>query len=152
MRGPAANRRSGDAVRLLALLASFALTAYACVRLFSTRPAGTAYWFAGSAILHDLVLFPLYASADASLVAVLRRWPALAGVRGVPWINHLRFPVVISGLLLLTWTPLIFELARPYHGITGVATGPYLGRWGLVTAILFSVSALAYATRLRRAR
>lgn len=139
---------AADALRLTALLASFALTAYAGIRLFSARPVDTAYWFTASAVAHDLILFPLYAMTDASLVAVLRRWPALAAARGVPWINHVRFPVVVSGILLITWVPLIFRLPGGYAGITGFSTDPYLGRWALVTAVLFGLSVLAYAIRL----
>lgn len=140
--------RRADALRLALLLASFALTAYAAVRLFDTHPVATAFWFAGSAVVHDLVLFPLYAATDASLVAVLRRWPVLSGARGVYWINHLRFPVVISGILLIVWTPLIFQLPDIYAGVTGVSTAPYLERWGLVTGVLFALSALWYALRV----
>lgn len=147
-----AGRRAADALRLVALLASFALTAYAAVRLLDARPVDTAYWFVGSAVFHDLVLFPLYAVTDASLVAVLRRWPALAGARGVPWINHLRFPVAISGILLLLWTPLIFRLPGIYAGITSFSTDPYFERWVLVTVVLLAVSAVAYAARVLRAQ
>ena len=71
-------------VRLLALLASFVVAGYAGVRLLAGNPTGVGAWFVGSAVVHDLVLFPLYAGADAALVTLLRRRPALATVAGVP--------------------------------------------------------------------
>ncbi|MGH4018394.1 MAG: hypothetical protein ACRDT0_03950 [Pseudonocardiaceae bacterium] len=138
-------------LHLLALLASFTLTGYAAVRLFAGNPWGMAYWFLGSVVAHDLVLFPLYALADSSMVAVLRR-RRVAEPLGVPWINHLRFPVVISGILLLVWSPIIFRLPPGYQIITGLSTDPYLERWLAVTGVLFAVSAATYAVRLRRAR
>lgn len=137
-----------EALRVLVLLAGFAFTGYVAVRLSARQPAGVAYWFVGSAVAHDLVLFPLYAVADAALVRTLRRRPVLAAVRGVPWLNHLRFPVVISDLLLLVWSPLVFRVPRGYHGITGLTPDPYLGRWAAVTGTLFALSAVAYAARV----
>ena len=51
-------------LHLLVLICSFALAAYALVRLFSLRPLEVAIWFVGAAILHDLILLPLYSLAD----------------------------------------------------------------------------------------
>ncbi|WP_269859083.1 hypothetical protein [Streptomyces sp. RPT161] len=50
------------------------------------------------------------------------------------------------------WFPLIFTLAVPYRGATGLPEGVYLGRWLAVTGVLFGASALAFALRLRRVR
>lgn len=137
-------------LHLLVLLASFALVAYAAIRLFEGPALAIAYWFVGSAVAHDLVLFPLYAVADASLVRVLRRRPYEPA--HIPWINHLRFPAVISGTLLIVWLPLIFQLSSPFFlKVTGFTADPYFERWLLVTGILFALSAAAYAVRLRRA-
>ncbi|MDQ2790116.1 MAG: hypothetical protein M3Y73_10500, partial [Actinomycetota bacterium] len=74
-------RREG--VQLLALLASFVVAGYAGVRLLTGSVIGTGVWFVGSAVVHDLVLFPLYAGIDAALVVLLRRRPGLATVAGV---------------------------------------------------------------------
>jgi len=137
-------------LHLLALLASFALTGYAAVRLFGGNPVGVGIWFLGSIIGHDLLLFPLYALADTSVVAVLRRRRAAAPA--VPWINHLRFPVVISGILLLVWAPLILRLPPGYPAISSLTTEPYLERWLAITGVLFVASAVAYAVRLGTAR
>ncbi|MGN5380755.1 hypothetical protein ACQ4WX_37550 [Streptomyces lasalocidi] len=59
-------------LHLLVLVASFALTGYAMVRLFAVRPWEVAIWFVGAAILHDLILLPLYSLADLSALSVLR--------------------------------------------------------------------------------
>ncbi|MFI1769581.1 hypothetical protein ACH41H_47370 [Streptomyces sp. NPDC020800] len=137
-------------LHLLVLIASFALTGYAMVRLFAVRPWAVAIWFVGAAILHDLILLPLYSLADLSALAVLRHRPA--GGPTVPWINHLRVPAFLSGLLLLVWFPLVFRLAVPYPGATGLSYSVYLGRWLAITGVLFAASAMAFAMRLRRVR
>lgn len=138
-------------LHLLALLASFALTGYAAIRLFNGPALGIAYWVLGSAVAHDLVLVPLYAVADAALVRVLQRRPYQP--TDVPWINHLRFPAVISGTLLIVWVPLVFGLSTRLYGlVSGLTTEPYFERWLLVTGALFALSGLVYALRLRRAR
>ncbi|MEE1665273.1 hypothetical protein RCR19_07055 [Streptomyces sp. WAC07094] len=59
-------------LHLLVPICSFALTAYAMVRLFAIRPLAVAVGFVGAAIVHDLVLLPLYPIADLTVPAVLR--------------------------------------------------------------------------------
>ncbi|MEU4931921.1 hypothetical protein AB0G54_36375 [Streptomyces yokosukanensis] len=137
-------------LHLLVLVASFALTGYAMVRLFAVRPWEVAIWFVGAAILHDLILLPLYSLADLSALSVLRH-RAADGPR-VPWINHLRVPAFLSGLLLLVWFPLVFRLAVPYPGDTALSDSVYLGRWLAITGVLFAASAVVFAVRLRRLR
>ncbi|MFF9404679.1 hypothetical protein ACF1B0_03960 [Streptomyces anandii] len=137
-------------LHLLVLIGSFALTGYAMVRLFAVGPLEVAIWFVGAVVLHDLVLLPLYSLADVSVLSVLRH----RGTEGpaLPWINYLRVPAFLSGLLLLVWFPLVFSLASPYPGDTGLSDGVYLGRWLAITGVLFAASAVAFAIRLRRAR
>ncbi|MFF7887558.1 hypothetical protein ACH40F_40090 [Streptomyces sp. NPDC020794] len=137
-------------LHLLVLIASFALTGYAMVRLFAVQPWEVAIWFVAAAILHDLILLPLYSLADLSALSVLRHRAADAPT--VPWINHLRVPAFLAGLLLLVWFPLVFRLAVPYPGDTGLSDSVYLGRWLAITGVLFAASAVAFAIRLRRAR
>ncbi|MGW0999057.1 hypothetical protein [Streptomyces sp. NPDC002520] len=137
-------------LHLLVLIASFALTGYAMVLLFAVQPWEVAIWFVGAAILHDLILLPLYSLADLSALSVLRhRAPARPTV---PWINYLRVPAFLSGLLLLVWFPLIFRLAVPYPGDTGLSYSVYLGRWLAITGVLFAASAAAFSMRLCRLR
>lgn len=142
-------------LHLLAFLASFALAGYAALRLLGGNPVGVGIWFVGCIIGHDLLLFPLYALADSSLVTVLRRrtpTPAPDKPAPVPWVNHVRFPAVVSGILLLVWAPLIFRLPAGFDAITSLSTEPYLERWLAVTGVLFAGSAALYAVRLRAAR
>ncbi|MER6924634.1 hypothetical protein ABT314_37830, partial [Streptomyces spiralis] len=54
----------GSPLQLVLLACSFALAGYAGVRLFAGDWFGVALWFVGAALLHDLVLLPLYAAAD----------------------------------------------------------------------------------------
>ncbi|ANP53243.1 hypothetical protein [Streptomyces griseochromogenes] len=137
-------------LHLLVLIASFALTGYALVRLFAVQPWEVAIWFVGAAILHDLILLPLYSLADLSALSVLRHRAADGPT--VPWINHLRVPAFLSGLLLLVWFPFVLRLAAPYPGDTGLSDSMYLGRWLAITGVLFAASAVAFAMRLRRVR
>ncbi|MFE2065268.1 hypothetical protein ACFXDH_23230 [Streptomyces sp. NPDC059467] len=137
-------------LHLLVLIASFALTGYALVRLFAVQPWEVAIWFVGAAVLHDLILLPLYSLADLSALSVLRHRADAADRPTVRWINHLRVPAFLSGLLLLVWFPLILRLAVPYPGDTGLSDSVYLGRWLAITGVLFAASAVAFAVRLRR--
>jgi hypothetical protein len=135
-------------LHLLALLACFGLAGYAAVRLASSHPVAVAAWFLGAVIGHDLLLMPLYSLADRSAMAALRRRePQLPAT---PWINYLRVPAALSGLLLLVWFPLILRLRSPYHASTTLSADPYLWHWLAVTGTLFLLSAVAFALRLRR--
>lgn len=58
----------GSPLQLLLLAGSFALAGYAGVRLLADDWFGVALWFVGAAVVHDLVLLPLYAAADRALV------------------------------------------------------------------------------------
>jgi hypothetical protein len=137
-------------LHLLVLIASFAITGYALVRLFAVRPLEVAIWFVGAAVLHDLILLPLYSLADLSAHAVLRH--RATRMPQPPWINYLRVPTFLSGVLLLVWFPLIFALSTPYPGATGLSMDVYLGQWLAITAVLFAASAVAFALKLRRVR
>ncbi|MBV8542864.1 MAG: hypothetical protein JO063_04675 [Pseudonocardiales bacterium] len=133
----------------LALLAGFVVAGYAGIRLLAGNSVGIGAWFVGSAVVHDLVLFPLYAGLDAAVVMLLRRHPAWATVAGVRWLNYLRVPSVVSGLLLLVWSPLILRVPEPaYHAASGLSAQPFLARWLAVTAVLFAISAATLAVRV----
>ena len=121
-------------------------------------------WFIGAAILHDLVLLPLYSTLDGILglstgrysprnaVARGARLPAGSGMRPAI-VNHLRAPAVIAGVLLLVYFPLILGLSRRnYFNDTGHHLAGYTLNWLLITAGLFVVSALVYAVRVARRR
>jgi hypothetical protein len=133
-------------LHLLALVGSFALAWYAGADLLQGKPVGVAVWFIGAVVGHDLILMPLYALADTSVMAVFRHRPPKLPT--VPWINYLRVPVVLSGLLLLMWFPLIFRIPSHFPRTTDLSLDPYLGHWLAVTGALFLLSATALALRL----
>ena len=135
-------------LHLLALLACFGLAGYAAARLLSSHPVAVVVWFLGAVIGHDLLLMPLYSLADRSAMAAVRhREPELPAT---PWINYVRVPAALSGLLLLVWFPLILRLQSPYHASTTLSADPYVWHWLAVTGALFLLSAVAFAVRLRR--
>ncbi|MEV4575102.1 hypothetical protein AB0K16_17790 [Nonomuraea jabiensis] len=136
---------------LLVLVACFVVAGYVATRVVAAGILlGFAVWFAGAAILHDLVLLPLYSGADVATQALTRR---VARPRRTGVVNYLRVPAMLSGLLLLVWFPLILRGAeRNYRWAVGLSTSPYLGRWLLITLVLFGVSGLLYAVRRRALR
>lgn len=134
-------------LHFVVLVASFALAGYAAMKLLMFRWLAVAIWFGGAAVCHDLLLLPLYGIADAGLVAAWRR-------RGhdlptSPWVNYVRFPAVISGVLLLVYLPEIFRLSHTYPRASALSTARFFGDWLLVTGIAFGISALLFAVRLR---
>src|ERR1019366_4373644 len=135
-------------LHLLAMLACFGLAGYAAVRLVSFNALGVVVWFLGAVVGHDLLLMPLYSLADRSVMAAIRhREPPLPATG---WINYVRVPAALSGLLLLVWFPLILRLRSPYHASTTLSADPYVWHWLAVTGVLFLLSAVACAFRLRR--
>lgn len=136
----------GSPLQILLLACSFALAAYAGVRLLVDDWFGVALWLVGAALLHDLVLLPVYAVADRVVVRGL----GAAGRR--EWTMYVRVPAALSGLLLLVWFPLISGMVdRRYRSATALSPDGFLGRWLLITAVLFGGSALLLALRVRRA-
>ena len=85
-------------LHLLALLGCFALAGYASAQRVKSHPVAVAVWFLGAVVGHDLLLLPLYSLADTSALAAIRH---RARLPAVPWINYLRVPAGLSGLLLL---------------------------------------------------
>jgi hypothetical protein len=139
-------------LHLLALLASTAVAVYALSRVLDLvgDPNRVVLWIGAAIIAHDLVLFPLYAlvgSVAARLIVPEQHRTRLR----IAALNHLRVPALLSGLLLLVWFPLIAAKApRTFMRSTGLDVDVYFGRWLLVTAALFAVSALLFAVRARR--
>ncbi|MFC9468858.1 hypothetical protein [Streptomyces coelicoflavus] len=133
----------GSPFQILLLGCSFALAGYAGVRLLAGDWLGVALWFVGAALLHDLVLLPLYAMADRAVVR------GLGALRHREWVPYVRVPAAFSGLLLLVWFPLIGgRVDASYAGVTGLSADGFPARWLLITAVLFGGSALLLAVRL----
>jgi hypothetical protein len=135
-------------LHLLVTIACFAIAGYAANKLAAGGDVkGILIWLIGAVIGHDLILFPLYALADRSIMTIFRRRPP--ALPAVPWINYVRVPVVFSAILLLIWFPLIFRLPTQFQADhTTLPLTPYMGRWLAVTGALFLLSAVAYAVRL----
>ncbi len=129
-------------LHLIALVASLAITFYVALRIAETSGAvQIALWLVGAALVHDLVLFPLY-----TLLGLLA-----GGNRPRRATNHVRVPAMLSGLLFLMFVPLICSLAPDtYEEAAGLQPTPYLERWLAITAVLFLASGLLYALRARR--
>ncbi|MBO0768126.1 MAG: hypothetical protein J2O48_05515 [Solirubrobacterales bacterium] len=128
-------------LHLLGHLAAFAVCIYALTKLLK---GNFVEYFIGGALLHDLVFLPLYSLLDRV---------ARGGERPVRYANYLRIPAVMSGVMLVVYFPLIFGSERVnYVHDTGRQPPEFLGRWLLITAVLFLISAFSYAVALRRAR
>jgi hypothetical protein len=143
-----ARRVGASPAQLACLVVCLGLGAYAAFFLLGD-PAllRMLIWFAGAAVVHDLVLFPLYAAADRVLVAAARG--------RVPLVNHIRVPALGAGLaLLMFWPGIVRQGGATHLAATGLDQAPYLGRWLVLCAVLFGVSAVVYGTRvgLRRLR
>ncbi|MFF0558430.1 hypothetical protein [Streptomyces sp. NPDC004266] len=141
-------RYGASPLHLLLVVVSFALACYAGLRLLKGDALGVAVWFVGAALLHDLVLLPLYAVTDIAVQRVLGNHSG--GARGRPRIgvNHVRVPAFVSGVLLLVYWPLILRQVGHYAVTTGLPADVFLGRWLLITACLFAASAAVLAVRL----
>ncbi|NUK06992.1 hypothetical protein HRW18_02990 [Streptomyces lunaelactis] len=151
-------RYGASPLHLLLMLCSFALTGYAGIRLLEgDEPWMVVLWFVGAALLHDLVLLPLYTVPDRAAQTVLGRHPdpAAQGDGNPPmrgWINYVRLPVFLSGVLLLTYFPLILERVEIFTAYTGLPDDVFLGRWLLISAALFGLSALLLLARMWSSR
>lgn len=142
----------------MVLLASFAVCGYAAVRLLDRDWFGVARWIVLAALLHDLVLVPVYGGADWALHKILgargRTAPGSAPAPRAALVNHIRVPAFLSLLALLVYWPLISRSrSRSYTSATGLAADVFLTRWLLLTAAFFALSGILFAAgRLRRRR
>ncbi|MGH2843192.1 MAG: hypothetical protein ACRDKL_06340 [Solirubrobacteraceae bacterium] len=147
-------RRYGAApMHLVAHLLAFAIAAFALDRTVSGGDAKLLVgWYLGLIVAHDLILVPAYAGLDCLVRTVLARIPARRAA-GVPMINHVRVPALISGLLLLIYAPLISGLSEPYYvAFSGHHLEHYVRNWVGISAALFAGSAGLYGLRRWRAR
>ncbi|MCV7195630.1 hypothetical protein [Mycobacterium angelicum] len=142
-------------LHLLTMVAGFALLGY----ILATFKLTTLWnpqswwqsiivWFAAAVIGHDLILFPLYALADRLLSRREPKPGPKAAAR-----NYIRVPAAGAALTLVIFLPgIIQQGATTYHAATGETQQPFLGRWLLLTAAMFAISALAYAARFAKGR
>jgi hypothetical protein len=109
-----------------------------------------AVWFVAAVVVHDGLLSPLAAAADAVLRFCLRWFPRVPARPTT--VNYIRVPVLGAALTFLMFLPGIIRQGEPVViGQTGLDQGPFLGRWLLLVAAMVAVSALVYgAGRLTR--
>lgn len=145
--GARLQRRYGaSGPHLVGHLAAFAVAAYALAQIVhGGRVVNFVAWFAGAALLHDIVFLPMYSLLDWLVGHHVHQARPRAAV---PLVNHVRVPALISGLLLLVYFPLILGTAdRTYFGASGHHPGGYARNWALLTAAMFAGSAVIYALR-----
>lgn len=137
-------------IHLLLVLASFVVALVAFKQVYDADSMfwwRYAIWFVGAAVFHDLLLAPLYIGIDQAT----KRLPKLSP----DTVNYVRFPAVISGVLLLVFGPTILKHSPDtFQFASGKGLdAPYFLRWVLITVVLFVGSGIVYALgRLRAAR
>lgn len=144
-------RYGASPLHLLGHLAAFAIAYYALSEVLLSKYSHAinwVAWFVGGALLHDLVFLPTYVILDIVARVGVGDYPQ----RRVKVINHVRVPVVMAGTMFLVYFPLILGEGKENY-VNDVGHGPpdFLARWLLICVVLFGISALAYAVRLRRA-
>lgn len=146
-------RYGASPLHLVAHLGGFAIAAIALDRIFSGGDVKELLlWYLGFAIVHDLVFVPVYTGLDRALRMAGARL-SLPSRSGVPVVNHLRAPAVISGVLLIVYLPLISGRSDSgYFALSGHHLTHYVRNWLLITAALFVGSAVVYCLRVVRAR
>jgi hypothetical protein len=141
-----------NALHLIAHLAAFLFAGWAITQIVGGGAAvNWIAWFIGAALLHDLLLVPLYSAGDRALVraASSPATPGKSPARRPGVVNYVRFPAAIGGILLLVYFPLILGLSSAqYRQDTGHALSGYTGHWLLICAGLFGISALLYVVHV----
>ncbi|MEO8967690.1 MAG: hypothetical protein ABI355_08760 [Solirubrobacteraceae bacterium] len=114
-------------------------------------------WFIGAALLHDLVLLPVYSLLNLGLAGRARfgrrahSGRATPPASSTPVVNYIRVPAVIAGILLLVYFPVILGFSSTnYFNDTGHTLTGYTRNWLLVSAGLFVCSGLVYLVRVIR--
>lgn len=141
-------------LHLLALLATFALAGFVGLRIADNpQLLRILLWFAGAVVMHDLILFPLYALADRSLTGAFAATRRGRPEPSVPALNYVRLPLLGAGLTFVLFFPgIIQQGARSHLAATGLSQDPFFERWLLLVAAFFVVSGVAYAIRVGRER
>lgn len=140
-------------LHLLAVFASFAIAGYGFFMIFkSPAPESALLYFGFAVVAHDMIAFPLYSALNFVAGRTTRAAePEQVASVGVPAINYLRIPFLISAISFAMFFPLILGLSSDiYEAGTGLDAGAFLGRWLGICAVVFTASAILYAVKLRR--
>lgn len=135
---------------LLVLVLNLAVVGYVGLQMLDVpRAWEILLWFGAALVFQDFVLLPLLAIADRGVAKAVEAGPTPR----VPWRNHVRVPLLLSGLLLLVFWPLVLSHApEAYEDATGLRPDPYLGRWLALVGLMAGLSVLLYVVRVVRAR
>lgn len=134
-------RYGATPLHLAAHLAALLLAAWALLQVLGLGNwQRVLLWLAGAVIVHDLVLWPGYTALDR-----LARRGRPAG-----WVNYVRVPAGISGLLALVFFPVMCGKGEAaYERVSALGWDGYATRWLLVSAALFAASGVVYLVRSR---
>ena len=147
-------RYGAGPLHLVGVLAALAISAYALSRVFSLLPQPLSFfiWFAGAIVLHDLLFLPGYSLLGKGVAQAVAGTGSPSRVR-IAALNHLRVPVLLAGLALLVFFPLILRTGEStFTSANGLTPDVYLGRWLALTAVLLIGSLLVFCIRLPRLR
>lgn len=134
----------------LAVLVAFGIAIERTFDVSSTDRSDLVIWMLAGAILHDAIFLPAYALTDLATRIGLQE----NALRRVPVINHVRFPVAVSGALLLVYWPSMLDddAEANFTRVSGrgYAHDP-LEAWLWITAGLLAISLVVYLVRWVRA-
>jgi hypothetical protein len=133
-------RYGASPVHVLAHLALLPLIAWALLTVLDFRAASNVVlWLVGAVILHDLALLPAYSALDRAARAATKTA-----------VNYVRVPAGLSLLALLVfWGTIAGKGEGAYRRVSGLEYEGYVGRWLLVTGLLFAASGALYLIRRR---
>jgi hypothetical protein len=137
-------RYGASPLHLLVHLAVLALAAWALLQALDLGGAERiVLWLVGAVVLHDALLWPAYTALDRA---------ARRG-RPVGWANYVRVPLGLCALLLMVFFPVMCGKGQAaYTRVSDRSWEGYTGRWLLVCAALFAVSAALYLASSRGSR
>jgi len=147
-------RYGAGPLHLLGVLFALAISAYALSRVFGLLPQPLSFfiWFVGAIVLHDLLFLPGYSLLGKGVARAVAGGEPRSRVR-IAALNHLRVPVLLAGLALLVFFPLVLRTGESsFTSANGLTPDVYLGRWLALTAVLLIGSLLVFCIRLPRLR
>lgn len=143
-------RYGAGPLHLAAVLVSLAVAAYALSRVFALLPQPLSFfiWFAGAIVLHDVLLVPSYSLLGRGAARAIAGGERPSRLR-IAALNHVRVPVLLAGLALLVWFPLVLATGEgTFKAASGLTPDVYMGRWLALTGVLLVGSLVVFCIRL----